>query len=394
MASGKAVSKFWPDRRGDEYLRRVARHIGQKRQTAMTSRQQARQTAQGFPHIPAQIYTRDLLETIEIALFSGNLFLQGMGQSPKGTSVTTRSHLERPNAEVSRTTTSSTQSDDRFFELFNQGIEDLAQARQSRPAFANLNAAFDFLNGLLLANHPIIFFRLAAQVLCCKAYPASPIARKVCRMAVVHLLHLSRLVLGPGHPINNWWPTCIKLLDSEQWDYMDLFLEGAQRLGSKYIAYVPGTVDLLTYVPSDMRGEKDDVLREKISHLSTDMSRVAEAQEARLCLAELLLGQGEIQEGLQILREALRFRDLDSERPEEKAFWFSELFSRAGEVDESLGILKEATDPVKGEDETSQPRDVLLLKREPPKLGSPNFQIPYRNTGSFSSRYIVMLPQK
>ncbi|KAJ4421742.1 hypothetical protein N0V82_003586 [Gnomoniopsis sp. IMI 355080] len=241
------------------------------------------------------------------------------------------------------------QCEEAFFDLFDQGIRDITEARQPQVAFANLNAAFDYLKGVLVADHPIIFYRLAVMLFVCRGYPKSDIARQVCRLLAVHLSQLGRVVLGSNHPINHWWSTGIKLLDSGQWEHADAFLQSAQVLGSRYIAYVPGTVDLITYAPSEMRGLKDDVLRDKLENIGLDTSRVSEAQEARLCLSELLLGQGEIPEGLHILREACMLRHLDLDRPARKAFWFSELFSRATELDEALEMLKEAIELVKGE---------------------------------------------
>lgn len=334
LASGRAVSKFWPDTRGEAYLRRVARHTnmpGRRREPTLSPWRQAG-AARENPPIPAQIYIRGVVEAIESALFYGDVFLQGM---------------HRPST-VTLISTPSIQRDERFFELFGQAIEDIAQNRQSHLAFANLNAAFDHLKGLLLADHPVVFYRLADQILSCRDYPNSDLARKVCRLLAVHVLQLARVVMGPGHPINNWWSTSIKLIDSGQWDHVVRFLDSAQRLGSKYIAYEPETVDLITYVASDMRGQKEDILREKIIDLAQDTRRVSEAQEARLCLSELLLGQGEIEQGLHLLREALAFKDLDPDRPASKAFWLSELFWRAGALDESLDILHEANELIKG----------------------------------------------
>lgn len=332
LASGKAVSKFWPDTRGQTYNRRIVRHVfGESTTSPPDRRRSARATSYV---IPAQFYTRDIVGTIESALFHGDVFLQALNRPWKVTLV------HKP----------VTQDNETFFELFSQGIEDIAQNRQSQLTFAKLNGAFDHLKGLLLADHPITFYRLAANMLSCGACPRSEIARKVCRMLATHCLQLSRVVLGPKHPLNHWWMTAVKLIDSSQWEHFGHFLDSAQRMGSRYIAYVPGMVDLLTYVPSDMRGFKDEVLHARIEGLSRDGRRVSEAQEARLCLAELLLGQGQKDEGLKILAEALSFQNLDPSRPASKAFWMSELFWRAGEVDQSLVLLQEARDHITNKD--------------------------------------------
>lgn len=337
LASGKAVSKFWPDQRGQEYHRRVVRHLSGVRGEATRSSWERRRLACGVNCIPAQFTTRDIVAAVESALFYGDVFLQGM-RRPGMVSM-----LHKP----------ETRDNEMFFELFAQGIEDVAQNRQSRLAFANLNSAFDHLKGLLTADHPITYYRLIGNMLSCRTYPTSEIAGKVCRMLATHCLQLSRVVLGPRHPLNHWWMTAIKLIDSRQWEHFEHFLESAQRMGSRYIAYVPGMVDLIAYVPSDMRGLKDEVLRAHVEELSRDGRRVSEAQEARLCLAELLLGQGAREEGVEFVTEALSFKDLDPVRPASKAFWMSELFWRAGELDDSLALLQDARDHIMTDDEIS-----------------------------------------
>lgn len=387
LASGKMVFKFWPDQRSEDYLRRVARHIDHQKEPIMTSRAHA-QKAHKVSTIPSQFYAQDVLEAVEIALFYGDVFLQEMNRQARANPVTaTRATRQTGNTSLA-TSTSNLHRDETFFNLFNQGIHDLTEACPPQIAFAKLNAAFEHLKILLTADHPIVFYRLAAILFSCREYPDSDISRKVCRLLAVHLLQLGRVVMGPGHPIIHWWATGIKLLDSGQWEYVDKFLQSAQRLGSKYIAYVPGTVDLITYAPSDMRGLKDDVLRDKVNNIALDISRVSETQEARLCLSELLLGQGEVREGLHVLREALTFRHLDLDKPACKAFWFSELFSRAGEIDAALEMLKEATELVKGEEgvgeaafsialdevQTSDSGDVLLIKRRALEQGIRMFQ--------------------
>lgn len=390
LARGRAVFKFWPEKRGDEYLRRVARHIGPTRGPgAPLSAKHVPLASSGHTTaIPPQFYTLDVTEAVEMALFYGDVFLQEMHrQARKVPTTSSRASQETSNAGLGPIS-SSVQDENVFFDLFSQGIDDIVQARQSQVAFANLNAAFDLLKGLLVADHPIVYYRLAAILLSCRAYPDSEIARRVCRLLAVHLLQLGRIVMGPGHPINHWWSSGIKMLDSKQWDHADNFLQSAERLGSKYIAYVPGTVDLLTYAPSNMRGLKDEVLREKIKEIAEDMSRLSEAQEAKLCLSELLLGQGQIHEGLQILREAVVFRRLDHDRPASKAFWFSELFSRAGEIDDALQMLTEAielADEIIGTERAevsilpdemlySNPDQILLAKQKALEQGNRMFQ--------------------
>lgn len=333
--------------------------------------------------IPPQFYTLDVTEAVETALFYGDVFLQEMNRRARNVPA----HRNASNTGLSPVS-SSVQNEEIFFDLFSQGIDDITQGRGSPVAFANLNTAFDHLKGLLVADHPIIYYRLAATLLSCRAYPDSEIARRVCRLLAVHLLQLGRIVMGPGHPINHWWSSGIKMLDSKQWDHMDSFMQSAGHLGSKYIAYVPGTVDLLKYAPSDMRGLKDEVLRDKIKDIAQDMSRLSEAQEARLCLSELLLGQEEIHEGLLILKEASVLRHLDQDRPASKAFWFSELFSRAGAIDAALQMLTKAIELANGEngvedvtspiirDEmlSSDPKQVLLAKQKALEQGIRMFQ--------------------
>lgn len=390
LARGREVAKFWPERRGNEYLRRVARHVGPTRGPGAPPF--AKQVPFATAHttaIPPQFYTLDVTEAVETALFYGDVFLQEMNRRARKVPPTTSSRAlhDTTNASLSPVS-SSVQDENVFFDLFSQGIDDIVQARQSQLAFANLNAAFDHLKGLLVAGHPIIYYRMAATLLSCRAYPDSEVARRVCRLLAVHLLQLGHVVMGPGHPINHWWSSGIKMLDSKQWDHVDSFLQSAQHLGSKYIAYVPGTVDLLTYAPSSMRGLKDEVLRDKIKDIAEDMSRLSEAQEAKLCLSELLLGQGEIDEGLQILRDAVVLRRLDQNRPASKAFWFSELFSRAGEIDDALQMLAEAmelADEIMGIQQAalsilpdemlySNPDQVLLAKQKALDQGIRIFQ--------------------
>ncbi|KAJ4388235.1 hypothetical protein N0V93_008842 [Gnomoniopsis smithogilvyi] len=387
LASGNTVSKFWPDKRSVEYLRRVTRHIGQRRESAMKSWKRS-QKARNVSPIPAQLYTRDVIAAVEIALFYGDVFLQDMNCRARVSTTTAPHESSDPTKAYLVPPTSNMQHDETFFDLFNQGMNDITGACPPAAAFANLNAAFDHLKGLLLADHPIIFYRLAAIVFSCREYPASDITRQVCRLLAVHLLQLGHVIMGSGHPINHWWSTGIRLLDSGQWETVDCFLQNVQRLGSKYIAYVPGTVDLITYAPSNMRGLKDEVLRDKIKKMAMDESQVSEAQEARLCLAELLLGQGEAQGGLQVLREAQMLRHLDLDQSARKAFWFSELFSRAKDIDEALKMLKEAIRLAKAEDgvgmvafsmaldetESSDPGESLLLKRRALEQGIRMFQ--------------------
>lgn len=362
----------------------MARHIGPTRGPGAPS---AEHMSLLINHhtttIPSQFYTLDVTEAVETALFYGDVFLQEMHRRARKVPALRKSSNTGLGA-----LSPSVQNEEIFFDLFSQGIDDITQGRQSQVAFANLNTAFDHLKGLLVADHPIIYYRLAAILLSCRAYPDSEIARSVCRLLAVHLLQLGRIVMGPGHPINHWWSSGIKMLDSKQWDHMESFMQNAGHLGSKYIAYVPGTVDLLTYAPSDMRGLKDEVLRDRIKDISQDTSRLPEVQEARLCLAELLLGQEEIHEGLHILREASIFRHLDQDRPARKAFWFSELFSRAGEIDAALQMLAEAIELANGgngigeftfpiiDDEmrTSDPKQVLLAKQKALEQGIRIFQ--------------------
>lgn len=365
----------------------MARHIGQTRGPGVPPGSFAKHvplaTTRHSTTIPPQFYTLDVTEAVETALFYGDVFLQEMNRRARKVPP-----LRDTCSSKVGLVGSSVPNDEVFFDLFSRGIDDIIQGRQSQVAFARLNTAFDHLRELLVADHPIIYYRLAAILLSCRAYPDSEIARDVCRLLAVHLLQLGRIMMGPGHPINHWWSSGIKMLDSKQWDHMDRFMQSAEHLGSKYIAYVPGTVDLLTYAPSIMRGLKDEVLRDKIKDIDQDMSRLSEAQEARLCLSELLLGQGEIHEGLDILREASVLRQLDKDRPASKSFWFSELFSRAGEIDAALQLLTEAielsnADNGVGEiafvilpDEivSSDPEQVLLAKQKALERGMRMFQ--------------------
>lgn len=322
--------KFWPVTRGSEYQNRISRHLRNKKVDNMSSWEH-----KGFPYaLPGRIRAPDLERIVEQALYYSDIYLERLTCTRSSTWVT------RP---------SSLGDHEDFFDLYTEGLSDLSRHLQPNLAFGKINKAFDHLKGLLLADHPFIYYRIAGKLASCRTFPASQVCFRVCRLLAVYCLQLSHLLHGTAHPLNHWWMAFIKFMDSGELGHFDYFLENTRILASKYVVRVPGLLHIAAYVPSEMRGQEEQALRHRIEATTLHAHLISEAQEARLALVELLLDQGATDEALQLVAEADALRRLDPVSPSTKAFWISELFWRAGELDKSLDILRESLKLIEAE---------------------------------------------
>lgn len=105
---------------------------------------------------------------------------------------------------------------------------------------------------------------------------------------------------------------------------------------------VEGFFNIADCVPSDARRLDEASLREVISGLAPRGDLLPTAQEARLAMAELLIGQGRYAEGLHFFSEAMAFQGEDQARRASKAFWAAELEWRSGNGRGSIETLRSA----------------------------------------------------
>lgn len=231
--------------------------------------------------------------------------------------------------------------DEEFFGLFIRGMDDLALGRRSPRAFTDINEAFDRLKGLVAADHPFLYHRIAGRVASCKSYPASAVCLQVCRLLARYCLQLTGVVHGRAHPAARWWEAYADALASGELGLMEVFM-GADRLlmAQHLIAGAPLT-NIAAYVPSGQRGVGEHVLRRRIEASAAGPEALSKQQEARLALAESQLEQGRKDEALGVLGEASALRHLDPVCPVRKTFWIAELLWWAGDVDGCLEMLKE-----------------------------------------------------
>lgn len=336
------TSSFWPATRGSTYQHRIARHLRQKK-ADKTPLQRGWMESQylGPVTLPGRTRAPDMFEAFEKAFYSADVYLSKVAEVRHSEWFTKPPALE---------------FGEHFFDLFVQGMEDLSHNFRPQEAFKTLNDAFENLKGLISTDHPMIYYRIASRIASCKVYPSSEICTKLCRLLADYCFQMTRVIHGDNHPLAFWWIVQIRVLESGDLNLLENFLEVSRMLSGKHLVAGKGLVHIAVYVPSAARDQDEQTLRAAIEERSQDGSCISEVQEARLALAELLLGEERGLESLPILQEAISLKHLDPQSPSSKTFWISELLWRAGSLEQSIALLRETVDLIKVEEDLDQSR--------------------------------------
>lgn len=265
-------------------------------------------------------------------------------------------------------------ADEHFFPLFTRGLSLLARGdlAQQPTAWHTINRAFDHVRGLIASHHPVVYLRLVGRAAAFKYYPDAPICLDVCRLLLQHAYALFTEMHPTCHLLQAIWQTQMRTLrgtprgpaaGSMEHSINVVTSLCASQWGDSREAWYMGALCIERYVPSAARGQDEDGLRATLllegnsnsnsnsnnnnNSASLDMDvllsplSISLAQEARLALGELLIGQERLAEGQRLVEEALAYRDLDVVQTEGKLFWMAELEWRMGHQDASISLLEE-----------------------------------------------------
>lgn len=326
---GSPSSAFWPDGRDDDYTDRIRRHVSRserKREQALqawTTPSGGRQAAT----LPRRLRGPDLMEKVESASYYLNIYLTDFSEL--------------------RTwfwTGPSSGEQEAFSSLFIRGLGRLSRNEKPHQAFKEINLAYDYLKRLVEWDHPLVYLRLIVAISAFNQYPQSEICSYICRSLSEYVRKLSVIVHGAGHPLSNAWGDAIYYSSIEGPESFALAVPAQvlRRCRSVRSRIVKGFFNIADCVPSDARRLDEASLRETVSGLAPRGDLVPTAQEARLAMAELLIGQGRCAEGLHFFSEAMAFQGEDQARRAGKMFWAAELEWRSGNGRGSIETLRSA----------------------------------------------------
>lgn len=328
---------FWPEARSSNYDHRIARHLrnckhGKNIREQFCQSCRAAQSASMVLDITTPAYLSKALANVEMGLYYAECYFQAEGASRLRT--------------VQWFCTPFASQNDTFMTLFATGLENLSRNHGVEQAFADINRSFDYLKGLIEADHPSVYHNLVRRIASCKAYPGSDVCLSVCRMLARYCQQLSLVVHGTNHPINRCFAADLGMVEFGELGDFEVFLEGTRMLCGKYYGAAPGCLRIETYVPSSKRGMTAEALREEIGPLSTTTEADSGIQECRLALAELSLGDNRVDEAVELVRATLASYDCDCQPvyPFGNSLWAAEIMWRGGYCDESVKILREAAD--------------------------------------------------
>lgn len=330
---GSSSSAFWPDGRDDDYADRIRRHVSRserKREQALQAWTPGGGRQAATP--PRRLRGPDLMEKVESASYYLNIYLTDFNEL--------------------RTwfwTGPSSGEQEAFSSLFIRGLGRLSRNEQPHQAFKEINLAYDYLKRLVEWDHPLVYLRLIVAISAFNQYPQSEICSYICRSLSEHVRKLSVIVHGAGHPLNNAWGDAIYYSSIEGPESFALAVPAQvlRRCRSVRSRIVKGFFNIADCVPSDARRLDEASLREAVSGLAPSRGGdldllVPTAQEARLAMAELLIGQGRCAEGLHFFSEAMAFQGEDRARRAGKTFWAAELEWRSGNGRGSIETLRSA----------------------------------------------------
>lgn len=280
---------------------------------------------------PTRLKAPDDLENFEKTLFDANVYVQ-FTINPSRTWLASRAELGE---------------DDRFFPLFIGGLEDLSNDLEPHRAFADINKAFEHLEGLVTLDDPAIYHRLVARFSSFEKYPQSEICFEVCCLLTRCLRALYLETHGPSHPLNCVWSSHVEMLESRPepglfYHYLETFRTVGQKLYGNRDNLDIGFIDLSSYITSSVREWDEEALRHDLAKSASQSEPTPTVQEIRLALTEILLRQGSTEEATQLLSEATALKQLGATSDIGQVFWLSELAWRAGDADDSFALLKEA----------------------------------------------------
>jgi hypothetical protein len=230
-----------------------------------------------------------------------------------------------------------------FSSLFIRGLDRLSRNEQPRQAFKDINLAFDQLKHTVTFDHPLVYMRLMDAIAASAQYPKSEICSTICRLLSDHVKKLSFIVHGPNHPLNHAWgeAMCVSSGETPESVVLGVAKSLFQKCGARRGRCPLETFDISKCVPSDARGLDEASLRGSLTAI-TPGSGLAQSQETRLALAELLISQNRLAEGCHFYRVAMAFQDDDPVRRASKMFWAAELQWRTGITWGSIDTLKAA----------------------------------------------------
>lgn len=328
IATGQDSSPvFWPDDRDDEYVARVDRHVKKNHRALVHARNGMANENVAVLNPARRLRGPDTLEKIEAATYYFKIYI--LGNRIMGSWFETGPSFGEQEA---------------FSSLFIRGLERLSRNEQQQQAFRDISLSFDSLKKLVILDHPLVYLRLMASIAAFSQYPKSEVCSTICRSLSEYLRKLFLIIHGPYHPLSHAWGEALYVSSSEGAE--SYVLGVAATAVRRYMPHEPrigmGALNIAECVPSCARDLDEASLRKSLRNMATRPDLLPRAQETRLALAELMLAQGRLVEGLHFFAEARAFQAADPVRCVDKTFWTAELEWRAGNAFGSISTLKSA----------------------------------------------------
>ncbi|KAJ0120649.1 hypothetical protein J7T55_015380 [Diaporthe amygdali] len=231
-----------------------------------------------------------------------------------------------------------------FSSLFIRGLERLSRNEQQQQAFKDINLSFDSLKKLVILDHPLVYLRLMASIAAFSQYPESEVCSTIFRSLSEYLRKLFLIIQGPYHPLSHAWGEALYISSSEGAEsyVLGVAATAVRRYMPHELRIGMGALNIAECVPSSARGLNEASLRNGLRNMAMRPDLLPKAQETRLALAELMLAQGRLVEGIHFFAEARAFQAADPVRCVDKTFWTAELEWRAGNAFGSISTLKSA----------------------------------------------------